>query len=221
MGNSMLNLHSGIYTIPDASLILGLPKSRLRSWVLPASTKTNPVIQSVGEGRGRVFDFNELIEAHTIYSLRKLGVSLQKIRLAHEKLSKLFSTAYPFAKKGVLSDGNSVLFDLKNSGERYLLNVSHDIQTEFRDMVLPFCTKLEFDEETDLAKRFWPLGKRRMIVVDPRRSFGRPVIQGTNILSETIFGMLRGGESITNIVAQYDIPESAVKDAKEFHLKVA
>ncbi len=213
-----ITLHSGIYTLPDAALILRISLSKLRRWVVASEGVSGGMLRSWGAGRGRAFDFNELIESYTIYSLRNLGVSMPKIKLAHKKLSAHFQTDFPFAKKGMLSDRKEVLFEIDNDT---ILNVSHQIQSEFRDLVIPFCVKIEFDDETDIARKFWPLGRSRNIVVDPRHSFGRPVIAGTNIPSEIIYGMKRGGEDVANTAFQYDISEEAVLDAIDFHQMAA
>jgi uncharacterized protein (DUF433 family) len=217
-----LTLHSGIYTLPDAALILNLPLSRLRQWVVPSKMNSDGLLYSWGEGRSRVFDFYELIEAVIIYNLRKVGVSMQKIKLARSTLEKILKCNYPFAKKIIRTDGSCILFDSRQIGEENILNISsHQIQSEFRDIVIPFCKKIDFDSETDLAQKYWPLGKGKSILVDPCHGFGRPVIKGTNITCEALYGMYQGGEKIEEIAHQYDVPKEAVLDAVEFLGKAA
>jgi uncharacterized protein (DUF433 family) len=71
-------------------------------------------------------------------------------------------------------------------------------------------------QETGLAERFWPLGRDSHIVIDPRVSFGRPVIVKTAITVESISSLAAGGEAAENIAAQFDIPLAAVLEADRF-----
>ncbi|MEM7673515.1 MAG: DUF433 domain-containing protein [Verrucomicrobiota bacterium] len=216
-----ISLGSGIYTIPDASLILRLPLTKLRRWVVGTPDQETKIIDSWGEGKERAFDFNELIEAYSIYSLRSLGISLQKIKSAHRALSKIFDCRYPFAKRGILTDGSHILFDESELGKSSLVNLTDRLQYEFRGLVLGFCDKVDFSEATDLASAFWPMGKDRSIVVDPKRAFGRPVMTGTNTTTEAVYALFRGGEAVEDLSDQYDQDPSVIKDAIDFHKLVA
>lgn len=83
-------------------------------------------------------------------------------------------------------------------------------------MVAPYCKKIDFGDKTQLAERFWPLGKDHQIVVDPRHSFGQPVISGTNITIDTIINLLKAGESPEFIASIYEVDKKAVKDVVAF-----
>lgn len=216
-------LGEGVYTLPDAALILRLPLTCLRRWVggyFDAGTaESDGFLATWGSGRTRGFNFLVLIEAYTVYNLRRLGVSLQKIRVAREILGSHLNTPHPFAARGILSDGGQVLFDLGEitpGAPGALLQLSRGKQTELRDIIEPFCTRLDFDPSSKLAQRFWPCGKDAHIVVDPRRSFGRPIIEGTNITAEALSDLLDAGESPADVAAQYEIPRSAVEEAHRF-----
>lgn len=216
-----VSLGSGIYTIPDAALILRLPLSKLRRWVVGRGVPNEQLLQSWGDGRERAFDFNELIESYTIYSLRNLGVSMQKIRLAHNRLVEILDCNYPFAKRGVLTDGDHVLFETESEDTTSLLNVTDREQFEFHELVANFCKKIEFSELTDLAESYWPLGKNRKVIVDPHHAFGRPVIQGSNITTEAIYALFISGEKVDDIASQYDTDIDSIQDAVDFHTMAA
>ena len=68
-----------------------------------------------------------------------------------------------------------------------------------------------------LAKRFYPLNHTKNIVVDPLHQFGKPVINGTNIQTKTIFILSDAGESTNNICKLYDITVNQVDDAIRLH----
>jgi uncharacterized protein (DUF433 family) len=218
-------LGGGVYTLPDAAMILRLPLSRLRSWVgayLESVNEHVPILQSWGTGRNRGFNFHVLIEAYTVYSLRKLGVSLQKIRIARDTLGEFRKTSYPFAVQGILGGGGKVLFDLQDTSPQAILNLDKGKQLEFAQIIEPFYTRLDFNDASLLAERFWPLGRNSNIVVDPHHAFGRPVIFGTNLTAETLADLVDAGEEKIDIAAQYDISIFAVQEAHDFiHLMAA
>lgn len=213
------SLGQGVYTLPDAALILGLPLTRLRSWVggyIESTAEDVPMLATWGKGRGRGFNFHVLVEAYTVYNLRQLGVSLQKIRTAREVLSGYLKTPHPFAAHGILASGGKVLFDLPDSFPKAALNLNLGKQTELSDIIEPFCKRLDFNEATLLAERFWPRGHHSHIVVDPQHAFGRPIIEGTNITVEALADLVDAGEDKSNIASQYSLPLSAVEESHDF-----
>ncbi len=216
----------GIYTLPDAALILNLPLSRLRSWVggyVESAGDSSPtgLLATCGRGSRRAFNFHVLIEAYTVYQLRGLGVTLQRIRTARNVLAKTLGSPHPFASRGILAQGGKVLFDLGTERPGALLRLDATQQTEFRGIISPFCQELDFEKDTQLANRYWPMGRDCNIVIDPRVSFGRPVIADTGITVESISALVESGESPINIAAQFDIPISAVTEADLFIRRMA
>jgi uncharacterized protein (DUF433 family) len=72
-----------------------------------------------------------------------------------------------------------------------------------------------------MAERFFPLGKDHEVVVDPKKQFGKPILKGTRISTDTIYYLHLGGESIEAIGMLYNLSEKTVKDAILFHHKDA
>lgn len=222
MNNTLIDipkpeLGKGIYSIPDAAQILSMPTKKVRSWVkkywehdfLDSNEKSG---YTWGEQREKAFDFYTLIEIIAVDSFQEIGVSFPKIKLAHQKLSELLNTKYPFAHAELMSDGNNVFYDLESS----LLELSEKQQFSFTELVAPYYKKIDFQQKTQLAERFWPLGKDHQIVVDPHHSFGRPVITGTNITTDAILNMLKAGEEPEFVASIYDLSLSEVKDVQLF-----
>lgn len=209
-------LGKGIYSIPDAAAILDMPVSKVRRWVKKywELEFLQDVDQSYtwGESREKAFHFLTLIEIIAVDSFREIGVSFPKIKLAHELLTNLLDTPYPFAHAELMSDGKRIFYDVDTT----LLEMDQKQQLSFTNLVAPYCKKIDFQEKTQLAERFWPLGKDHEIVVDPHHSFGQPVIKGTNITVETIFSMLNAGESPEFVASIYDLNLNAVEDVMSF-----
>ncbi len=216
-------LAAGAYTLPDAARLLGLPAGKLRSWVsgiavdasrhLPAgpfATRSN--------GRDRHVDFYTLIELFTVAELRKAGLSMRTLRENRVELSERFSTPYPFALKGLLTDGHRLIKEL---GEQALLELGTGGQSAFEAVLVPFCRQLDFDTASQLAARFFPMGREVPIVVSPKHAFGRPVVSGTNVTTEAIANLVRGGESMDDIAHEYELPIEQIDAAWRFENSLA
>lgn len=210
-------LGKGIYSIPDASAILDMPVSKVRRWVKKywelEFLKGLDEAYTWGESREKAFHFLTLIEIIAVDSFREIGVSFPKIKLAHSKLSKIMETNYPFAHAELMTDGRRIFHHYL---EESLLEVDEKQQFSFTQLVAPYCQKIDFQDRTQLAERFWPLGKDHEIVVDPHHSFGQPVIKGTNTTVETIYSMLNAGESPEFVASIYDLNLNAVEDVMAF-----
>jgi len=216
-------LSSGVYTLPDAARLLGVPLSRLRSWVRGTArgdSRHLPVgpFASRSEKRDRHVDFFTLIELYTVAHLRDAGLSMRTLRHCREELATRFSTPYPFALKGLLTDGRRLLKEL---GEDALLELGTGGQSAMQSVLEPFCQRIDFDAASQLAARFFPLGRDVPVVVSPTHAFGRPVIAGTNLATETIASLIRGGESIDDIAREYEIPRESIKEAWRFEQRQA
>jgi hypothetical protein len=73
---------------------------------------------------------------------------------------------------------------------------------------------LEYSEFDELI-RWWPLGKGQRVVIDPRRSSGRPIVlEGvqTNILASSF----HSAGDVRAVASWYEVSEPSVSDALEF-----
>ncbi len=143
---------------------------------------------------------------------------MSTVRQARAELMERFQTPHPFALKGLMTSGRTLI---KSLNEDILLELGTRGQTAFSKVLEPFCAGLDFDQASSLASRYFPLGREHPVVVDPRRAFGRPVIEGTNLTTEAVMSLLRGGESAENVAESFRISTEAVLAAKAFELQKA
>jgi uncharacterized protein (DUF433 family) len=213
----------GVYLLPDAARILRLPASKLRTWVsgrLVDELRYFPAgeFATQGEGADRHFGFHSLIEIFTIAKLRERGIPMKAVRQARIELMERYNSPHPFALEGLMTSGRTLI---KSLDEDTLLELGTTGQTAFSKLIERFCASLDFDQESALASRYFPLGRQQPIVVDPRHAFGRPVIKGTNLTTEAIMSLLRGGEAVENIAESYQIDTEAVMAARAFEQQKA
>lgn len=215
MKNSTSKIGQGIYTAADASRILKVPYPKANYWFkyyakqkFPSTThhtyhfKIKDTI---------AVNFWTLIEMSVFYTLKEKGIRTSKIIKAHTIMSEFLATPHPFAKEEIYIDGKSLLF----GNNEQLLTADARLQSVLIQVLKPFIRKIQFDDER-MAKKFYPLGKNKSIVVNPEHQFGQPVIEGTNILTQTIFNLLQAGEPKKSIAKLFDLTINQINDTIEF-----
>lgn len=218
--NPSSSLAVGVYTLPDAAKILNLPLAKLHRWVGgyavdKSDSKRFPAGEFAVEetGHDRHFNFLTLIEVFTIAELREKGVTMPTLRKGRAELSERFDTKYPFALEGLLVNGRKML---KEMGEAVYLELGMNGQQAFEQIISPFCKKIDFDKTTKLAERYFPQDSDRNVVVDPKHAFGRPVISGTNITTEALNSLAKGGDQLEDIADDYGLTLDQVQSALRF-----
>ena len=86
----------------------------------------------------------------------------------------------------------------------------------WREVLEPFLEDVEY--ENKLARRWWPLGRERMIVVDPDYGFGLPVVEGTAVRTEIIAERYRAGDSTDEIAYDFDVTPKQINDALRWEM---
>ena len=213
-------LGEGVYTPSDAAKILRIPVSKIWRWV-GTGREDSCVIDGWSLDGTRGLNFLALVELFIVEKLRDLDVPMQRIRLAREVLANRFDTLFPFALRGLLSDGRSILIQLEGQDRVSALRLDGSDQMAFAHIVLEFCKRIDFDPDTELADVYWPLGRERAIVVDPHHAFGQPRVKGTNIPTETIVSMISAGDTLATVASVYNLEQEEVRDAVEFERQLA
>ncbi|MGI8951954.1 MAG: DUF433 domain-containing protein [Chitinophagaceae bacterium] len=210
-------LGEGIYLISDASKILRLPIAKLRHWLIEFwdGRFASDYTYSFGSKGYRAINFYTLLEFYIFYQLRLKGLSAQKIQKFHLKISKDLNTLYPFARN-IQTDGRNVWYEELDA----LIKADQKKQLDIKSILEPFLQKIEFGTN-NLAEKYYPLEKSKNIVVDPQHQFGQPTISNTNIKTQTIFTLHKGGETNKVISNLYNISMKKVQDAISFHKNVA
>ena len=90
-------------------------------------------------------------------------------------------------------------------------------QTEIDEAIRKSLARIDRDEE-GVASRLFPFvrgteGEPKVILMDPKLSFGKPVIVETGIPVSVIVGRYRAGEDPSEIARDYSIPTDHVNDA--------
>jgi len=220
------------YGIPEAARYLGLPPSTFRAWALGQAGGDRPRFKaalSIADTAGKQLSFLDLVEAHVLSALRrKHGVPLQQIRRARSFLLEKFASPHPLAMYQFETDGLDVFVSRFNQ----LITASREGQLAMRDLISAYLKRVEWDNDGIAARLFLFTRKPRerslaeepkTVVLDPRISFGQPVIAGTGLRTSIIAERYKAGESVEELAKDYGREASEIQEAIrcELELKAA
>lgn len=164
--------------------------------------------------------FRDLIELRFVKTFRDMSLSLQTIRKCFDLAVEAVHDQRPFSTQRFRTDGETIFLEITNSvDEGKLLDLKRR-QNAFHRIVEPSLHDLEFDAE--VLARWYPLGTgRKSVVVDPARSFGRPIVAEGGVPTETLWLAAKVEGSVERVAKLYELPAPAVRDAIAFQDRLA
>ena len=148
---------------------------------------------------------------------------LPKVRDALDYIDDISPTGHPLAHERFRTDGINLFI------EKYgqLINVTRSGQLAMRDMIEQHLKRIEHDHK-GVALRLYPLFARtldqeapKVVVIDPRISFGRAVLAGTNIPIEMLAERWTAGETLDELANEYDYNKFDIEKAIQYELQAA
>nr|WP_228021641.1 DUF433 domain-containing protein [Romeria gracilis] len=107
-----------------------------------------------------------------------------------------------------------------------LLNASRHGQLAMQKTLRHLLERIEWDQE-GLAQRLFPLVQLqradapRILVIDPRISFGRPVIVNTGIPVEAIIDRFRAGEDLKELAEDYGFSHRQIEEVLRYEIALS
>ncbi len=132
-----------------------------------------------------------------------------------------FGSQHPLALQQFETDGVNLFIQKVDK----LINVSQEGQLAMRELLTSHLQRIEHDE-AGLAMRLYPFTRPdhfqqlKAVVIDPRMSFGRPVIAGTGIAIVVIAERYLAGESIVELAKDYGRELSEIEEAVRCELRL-
>lgn len=218
------------YSLSEAARYLRIPVDTLRTWVKGRYYQTaqgkqfsSPLIELAGID-AKELSFNNLVEAHVLRAIRmEHSVPLEQIRIALNFIEEELGVAHPLVRKNLLkTDGKAIYVEYL---ER-LLDASKRGQIAIKETLEIYLTRIETDE-AGIAARLFPFihpdkkDDRRLIVIDPSVSFGRPAISGTGIPTKVLAELHKAGDSIQDLALDYDCEPALIQAAIEYEDRAA
>lgn len=207
------------YTLSEAAHYLRLPPATLRSWVVGRKYSTaegskgfSPLIKPASV-RPPMMSFTNLIEAHVLRALRtEHGVSVRALRNALAYAQKTLGIDRLLLSPELRAEAGRIFLD--RYGE--LIDLSASGQLAMRKLLEVHLRRVVWNEAR-IPIRLYPFladgADSRPIAIDPRLSFGRPVLLSKSISTAAIADRVDSGETIADIAADYDLDQAEVEEA--------
>lgn len=204
------------YPQVEAARYAGVPLATLRRWI-GEREDTPAVIELPMDSDGQLSFYN-LVEAFVLGGLRRRhNIPLQQLRRDVCELRRLHpDVAHPLADLDLSTFARHVFVD----SSRDLTNVSRGGQLAIVDLLRPFLERVEKDRMG--VVRLFPVTRAdpdkspRLITIDPRVAFGRPVIAGTGIPTAVIHERWKAGDSVAALAEDYDRTPDEIEEALRY-----
>lgn len=214
------------YGYLEAAAFLHLPPETLRYWI---SRDSGPVVKPA-KAKPPILSFKNVVECYVLDIIRRAHrISMPKVKFSVDTLralqeaKHLMQSDHPLADHDLKTDrGKIYVYDVQGR----IVNLTAGGQIEVPEWVEPFLKRVVRDRE-GVARQFHPLLRRyesfekiqldpEYVTVNPRISFGKPVIAGTGITTEIIAGRLMAGDSEQELAREYGRTLAEIKAAAEF-----
>lgn len=220
-------LGTGIYTVPEASRLTGVAAGRIRRWLKGYDFKSrkerrhsNPVwTGQLDPVDGKLaIGFRDLMEVRFVEAFLRAGVSWKTMRLAHQAAKAKLGTDHPFCTHRFATDGREILLEqAQAASDLCLIDITND-QQHFEAIVQPYLRELDFDGG---VARWWPLGKERLVVVDPLKNLGQPTVTRSGVPTRVLARSVKANQSVDEVARWFEVSIDEIKDAVEFEQQLA
>jgi uncharacterized protein (DUF433 family) len=227
----------GIYSRAEAARLLHLTPQRLSRWVrgytywlksgdAPRRTQQPPVVRTdLPTFDGTVaLSFLELMELQVVKAFVSKGVPLQRVRVAARRIGELYGTEHPFAHRRVYTDHEQIFVASSDqSAWSDLMQVTGRRaagQLVAGGIFDRYLEEIDFETDSALAERWFPLGRDVPVVLDPHIAFGAPVIAGTRIRTD-VLALYAAANKVPTVARAFELEHARVQAAIDFETQLA
>lgn len=214
-------LETGIYSVAEASFLLGVTPRRVRGWISGyAGRNTGPLIENeIGWSDDRVaISFRNLMELRFIAVFESEGVKFRRIRRVMDEVREITTQPHPFATDIIFkTDGRKIVGELINKATGRMIYDLESHNFEIADVVYK---SLNQDVHYDFngQAQFW-IPRRYIapnVIVHPRFAFGAPIIKTSGIPTRAIADAVASENSDRSVADAFDRPLREIREAVRF-----
>jgi uncharacterized protein (DUF433 family) len=221
----------GYYTVPEAARLLKADPRKISRWLGGYAYKTKDGAVARAEplwrtqlprlGDGLELGFRDLIELRFVLAFIKHRVGLNVIRRCLENARGIIGEERPLSTHRFKTDGRSIFLEsLREAEEAGRANGTPSItdlktgQMIFKQVVEP--TFRDLDVADGSVARWRPYKGKPSIVIDPTRSFGKPIAADFGVPTAALASAARSENSPQRAARLFEVPVAVVNDAIAF-----
>ena len=176
--------------------------------------------QSPRLGDSLEIGFRDLVELRFVLAFLYHGVGLNVIRRCLENARKIIGQERPFPTDRFRSDGNSIFLESlreEELAERHGSSAVMDLKTNqmvFKQVVEK--TFRDFDLVDGSVVQWRPFSGKPSIVIDPARSFGKPLAAEYGVPTIALASAVKAEKSTRRVARVFDVSVAVVNDAIAF-----
>lgn len=216
-------LETPLYSYSEAEYLAGVTRGTARRWLAGYQYKSptagyvsRPPVTVKSERDESGISFIDLVEIVAIGGLKAFGFTLREIRSIVANTQEVLQVRRPLTTVAFKVGGRDAF--VAEDGQ--LLSVLRGKRQRAWDEVLqPFLATLDYSDY--FARRWWPLGKNKLIYLDPEYAFGLPVIAGSGVRTEIVFERWDADASREEIAEDFNLSVEDVDNALRFEVNRA
>ncbi len=223
----------GIYSVPEAARITSVQPRQIRGWLTGYSQRKGkpqavPILRHQHQmiGGELALGFLDLLEVaflgRIVQAVERRGKTLSwpAVRASAETARRLLNTDHPFAAKRIHTDGRTIFLEAqKQTGNAGLYDLVRDNFAIYDVLADSFIATIDYEDDRPL--RWTPDDRFPRIVIDPRRSFGRPIETQSGAPAEALFDAWRAEQGNSEkVAAWYETDKEAVEQAVHYCIGV-
>lgn len=219
------------YKGPEVAHILAMPLSTVRAWSFGQRQSSGQPLRWFralivpADANRKLLSFNNLCELYTLATIRRhFHVPMPAVRDAIAFVGVELGTERPLLSSDFLTNG----FHLFIQRADQLVNASRQGQVELGAEFVSDLSRILRDPSGKVVCLF-PSTRRsstaggtpRVVVIDPRVSFGRPVLAHGGVRTEVIHDRFIAGDSPGEMASDFGVDEAAILEALRFEQRLA
>jgi uncharacterized protein (DUF433 family) len=189
-----------LYTVQEAARHLDLAPSTIRYWIFQKSLVAHIPAEKRGEP---TLPFIAIAQIQFIHALRGDGLSLHAVTEGVVALREALGPDY-LRRDRLAHDGVDLLMRLAEQTGEWMR--ARDHQTGIPGVIDMGLKAIDFDAAGVPERVRLTQYEGADVVIDPRFSFGQPIVQDRGIRVEDIAGMFFAGEDIEVVGEEFGVP---------------
>ena len=214
------------YTIAEVAHYLDVPPATIRYWSL-GQHHHKSLVTIPKKDRTALLSFFNFAEMHILAAIRRRHkIAMSGVRKTLRYLvNQGFSPAekkHPLISHSLFTDGIDLF--VKEYGA--MINASREGQIEMRETIRDALERIERGRDSTPVT-FYPFTRSserdspKVIIINPYISAGHPIIEGTGITTQAVAQRYKAGESINELMNDYNCEAEKIEEAIRCEFKMA